>query len=370
MGEPPDAASGAFFIGSERRSRPETASSNARGVRGGLARLPGSRVAPEATFDAFHEMGNRPKVGFPPRLAGGSTSGRPPTVAALLDRGGVRARHPCDTPRVERDAAAAGDCAPRAPTQAEWDRLSEAARAAVVEALPAAMSDAEMSPPEGDRHYEAKNDARATLREWYRRRGKSVYVAAELTTYYPGEARFAPDVLAVREVSVHERMKWVVSAEGKGLDWVLEVHVGGDRKKDAEINVARYARLGIPEYFIYDRARQQLLAYRLAHPDDRTYARIVGQGGLYPSEVLGLDLAIQDGRLRFFHANAELLAPRELAERLEGMLQEVSAERDAEAERARVEAERARAEAERAARAEAELAKVREELERLQKERR
>ena len=219
----------------------------------------------------------------------------------------------------------------------------------------AAMSDAEMSPPEGDRHYEAKNDARATLREWYRRRGKSVYVA-ELTTYYPGEARFAPDVLAVREVSVHERMKWVVSAEGKGLDWVLEVHVGGDRKKDAEINVARYARLGIPEYFIYDRARQQLLAYRLAHPDDRTYARIVGQGGLYPSEVLGLDLAIQDGRLRFFHANAELLAPRELAERLEGMLQEVSAERDAEAERA--------------ARAEAELAKVREELERLQKERR
>jgi hypothetical protein len=66
--------------------------------------------------------------------------------------------------------------------------------------------------------------------------------------------------------------------------------------------------------------------------------------------------------LRFFHANAELLAPRELAERLENMLQEVSAERDAEAERARVEAERA-------ARAEAELAKVREELERLQKER-
>jgi hypothetical protein len=40
----------------------------------------------------------------------------------------------------------------------------------------------------------------------------------------------------------------VVSAEGKGLDWVLEVHVGGDRKKDAERNVARYARLGIPEY--------------------------------------------------------------------------------------------------------------------------
>lgn len=271
----------------------------------------------------------------------------------------------------------------RAPSQADWDRMSEAERAAVVEALPAAMTDAEASPPEGDLHYEAKNDARATLREWYRRRGKSVYVAAELTTYYPGEARFAPDVLAVRDVPVRERVKWVVSAEGKGLDWVLEVHVGGDRKKDAETSVARYARLGIPEYFIYDRARQQLFAFRLAGPDERAYTRIVPQGGLYPSEVLGLDLAIQDGRLRFFHANAELLAPQDLAERLEGMLEEVSAERDAEAERARAEAERARAEAERARaeaqraraeaeraeRAEKELAALREELERLRKER-
>ena len=63
------------------------------------------------------------------------------------------------------------------------------------------------------------------------------------------------------------RDKWVVSAEGKGLDWVLEVHVGGDRKKDAERNVARYARLGIPEYFLYDGASNRLTAYRLATPE-------------------------------------------------------------------------------------------------------
>lgn len=55
--------------------------------------------------------------------------------------------------------------------------MSPEERAAVVDALPAAMTDAEASPPEGD-------------------------------------------------------------------DWVLGVHVGGDRKKDAELNVARYARLG------------------------------------------------------------------------------------------------------------------------------
>jgi Uma2 family endonuclease len=263
---------------------------------------------------------------------------------------------------MKRDAEGAGAVYPRAPTEEEWARLSATERAAVVEALPAAMTDAEASPPEGDLHYDAKNDARATLREWYRRRGLSVYVAAELTTYYPGQDRFAPDVLAVRDVPVHDRMKWVVSAEGKGLDWVLEVHVGGDRKKDNEHNVVRYARLGIPEYFIYDRARQQLLGYRLPSPDARTYVRIVPQGGLYPSEVLGLELAIQDERLRFYQANAELLPPQELAERLERMLAQMSAERDAEAERAKAEAERARL-------AEDELARLREELERTRRER-
>jgi len=70
--------------------------------------------------------------------------------------------------------------------------------------------------------------------------------AQELPTYYPAEPRFAPDLLVVLDVEDVDRDKWVVSAEGKGLDWALELHVGGDRKKDAERNVARYERLGIP----------------------------------------------------------------------------------------------------------------------------
>lgn len=256
---------------------------------------------------------------------------------------------------------------PQAPTVEEWERLSEEERARVVESLPASMTDAEMSPPEGDLHYDAKNDARETLREWFRRRGQQVYVAAELTTYCPGEPRFAPDVLVVFDVPVYDRMKWVVSAEGKGLDWVLEVHVGGDRKKDAELNVARYARVGIPEYFIYDRARQHLFGYRLA-PGTSSYVRIVPQAGRHPSEVLGLELSLQQGRLCFWHANAELLTPRDLAARLEDMVAKLESERDAEAERARAEAERAHAEAERAARAEDELNLLRAELDRRREE--
>jgi hypothetical protein len=149
----------------------------------------------------------------------------------------------------------------------------------------------------------------------------------------------------------------------------MEVHVGGDRKKDAELNVARYARLGIPEYVIYDRARQQLHAYRLPAPGADTYVRVVPQAGRYPSEVLGLDLVLQDGRLSFYHANAELLTPRDLAARLEGMVEAFAAERDAEAQRAKEEAQRAKEEAQRATTAEAEAAKLREELERLRRDR-
>ena len=83
---------------------------------------------------------------------------------------------------------------------------------------------------------------------------------------------------------------------------MLEVHVGGDRKKDAEFNVVRYARLGIPEHFLYDRARNRLVAYRLASPEARTYTPIVPNHGMYESQVLGLDVQIDKDRLRFYGA--------------------------------------------------------------------
>ncbi|WP_437947803.1 Uma2 family endonuclease [Sorangium sp. So ce296] len=62
----------------------------------------------------------------------------------------------------------------------------------------------------------------------------------------------------------------------------------------------RYARLGIPEYFVYDRLRQQVHGYRLPAPDAPRYQRIVPQMGRYSSAVLGLDLAVSGGKLQFF----------------------------------------------------------------------
>jgi len=157
------------------------------------------------------------------------------------------------------------------------------------------------------------------------------------------------------------------SYEGKGLDWVLEVHVGGDRKKDAELNVARYARLGIPEYFLYDRARNCLSVYRLASREATSYTAIFPNQGLYESGVLGLDAQVEQDRLRFYAGTAPLLESEELVALIHAMADD-SLPRAGEAERRRAEAARLRAEAERRRdEAAQEVARLRAELERLKR---
>lgn len=246
---------------------------------------------------------------------------------------------------------------PRAPTEEEWARMSAAERARVVEALPAAMTELEFLPPEGDPHREVKVSVETTLREHFRRTGRNVYVASDLTVYYPGVARFAPDVQVVVDVEPHPRMKWVVSHEGRGLDVVFEVHVAGDRKKDLERNTELYARLGIPEYFLFDRGRCMLFGYRLAEPGARAYRRIVPQGGMYRCEVLGLDLAVEGERIRFYLGNAMLLDLPEIVARLEQLTAEATRRAEEEAQRAEEEARRAEELARRVAELEAELAR-------------
>lgn len=221
--------------------------------------------------------------------------------------------------------------------------MSPAERAAVAAALPGEVTDAEMSPPEGDLHFRAKTGALGALRGYFARQRRRVYLTAELPIYYPAEPRFAPDLLAVFDSDDVVRNRWVVSAEGKGLDWVLEVHVGGDRKKDAELNVARYARLGIPEYFLYDRARNQLAAYRLASPEAKVYTAILPSHGLYESRVLGLEIQVEQDRLRFYAGTALLLESEEFIARLQTMCDDAQRRAAEEAQR-REEAERLREE--------------------------
>lgn len=235
---------------------------------------------------------------------------------------------------------------PRAPSREAWEAMSAAERRVAVDALPSYMTEAELQPSEGDAHFDAKTEGRETLRTHFGRQGAPIYVAAELTVYYPDEERFQPDLLAVRDVHTGPRDKWVVSAEGKGLDWVMEVLVGGNRRKDLERNVVRYAQLGIPEYFVYDRGRNALRGWRLADPRLRMYTPMIPQRGALRSDALGMDLYLEDRLLRFRDGSADVLAPQELLLHLEDRASELAMARE-EADRQREEAERQREEADR-----------------------
>lgn len=252
---------------------------------------------------------------------------------------------------------------PRAPTQEEWDALSPEERDTVVAMLPNEVSIEEMA-PEGDPHRKAKEGSIDALRRFFERIGRKVYLSSELAVYYPGERRIVPDVLAVLDVEPHDRMKWVVSAEGKGLDFVLEVHVEGDSAKDHERNVTRYARLGIPEYFIFDRGKLRLKAFRLAERGEG-YEPILPRGGRYASRVLGLDLSLEGDRLRFFHGTAPLYEADDLIRKLDRMVDDLLKQRETAEEQREAVAQQREAAEQRAETAERKLAEALLELERL-----
>jgi Uma2 family endonuclease len=261
---------------------------------------------------------------------------------------------------------------PRAPAVEQWQQMTPDERARVVAMLPAEVP-LDLLPNEGDPHRKATRGALDALDGFFRRSGRKIYLSSGLAVFYPGERRFAPDLLAVTDVEPHERSTWVVAAEGKGLDFVLEVHVAGDRRKDEKTNVERYARLGVHEYFYFDRTRLRLVCYRLPPPPPagtapvRVYQRVLPQAGRFSSEVLGLDLALDDTRLRFFAGNAPLEDADEMIARLGSMLDKVisgqeEAERLAEELAGKLtEEQRLRADAEK------QLAEARAEIERLKK---
>src|SRR5690606_13613088 len=221
---------------------------------------------------------------------------------------------------------------PRAPSQAVWNELTPAERQRVLDTLPSEIERAE--PPEGDAHSLPKYRTRSTLEEHFQRLGRRIYLASELPVYYPDERMFAPDLMAVLDVESRERDHWTVSHEGRWLDLALEIHVRGSPRKDFEENVERYARLGIPEYFADAPRRGRLAGWRLPNPESRTYQPIVPQGGRWQSVVLELDLAIEDGQLRFYHGAGVLLDAHELIARLSTMVDQVTQRAEHETERA------------------------------------
>jgi Uma2 family endonuclease len=234
--------------------------------------------------------------------------------------------------------------------------MTENERKAVLDALPSEFPATEAHPPEGDFHDEEGSRLKRGLRRFFGGGPRSVYVAGDLPIYYPGEAMFSPDLIAVTDVPTHFRNSWVKSAEGKGIDVALELIWSGKRRKDLADNVDKYAHLEIPEYFVFDMPRRLLLGYRL-EPGALEYTPLEMHAGVLQSQQLGLGVMVEGEKLRFLSVTAPIPDPDELIARLERTT-DVSVARIRELEAA-FEAEQKAREAEQRAREKAE-AKLRE----------
>lgn len=219
--------------------------------------------------------------------------------------------------------------------------MSPAERDRVVAALPYIVGTA--AKRRGDIHARVVDDTVEALRNRYVRDGpgsRRMYVGRSLTVNYPNTRVFAPDVVVVLDVTDDPRAGWDVAREGRGVDVAFDVLWRAESVRDCQQNVALFASVGIPEYFVFDMNRMVITGHRL-EPSASTYRPILGQGGRFWSEILGLHIAVQGDQFRFFSGVAMLPTNRELQRRLhEGMV--------AAMERAAAESERANAEAERA----------------------
>jgi Uma2 family endonuclease len=209
------------------------------------------------------------------------------------------------------------------PDEETWNALSPSAQEVVLERIEATLDEYREAMSEGTRHVKRKMGAALDLDAHFRRAGRQVYIGSELAVLYPGEAVIVPDVLAVLDCDPdYEPERWIVPHEKRGIDLVIEVRNLGKKHKDLVENVRDYARVRIPEYFSYDCRRGLLRGWRLTEPGAQTYLPIVPQRGALHSNVIGLDLAIVDARLRFFQNESMVPTETELVARLQRVVDE------------------------------------------------
>jgi Uma2 family endonuclease len=188
---------------------------------------------------------------------------------------------------------------------------------------------------ETDVHIDVLIYLREALKDYFRDEPQ-VYVAGNMLLYYEEgnpAACVAPDVFVVQGVAKEERRTYRLWEEGQPPTVVFEITSRGTRLEDLGTKRALYAMLGVQEYFVYDPLgeylRPPLQGYRLQEGE---YQRMSPAGeGRLASQVLGLELRVEEGRLRLVNpATAErLLTPAEAH----------AARRAAEAELERVRAE-------------------------------
>ena len=187
--------------------------------------------------------------------------------------------------------------------------------------------------------------------------GQEVYVSGDLLLFYEqgNPKKFVvPDVFVVRGLKPEKRRNYKLWVEGKPPDLVIEVTSRKTKRTDLVKKPDLYARLRVPEYFLFDPTRDYLepplQGYRMSG-DHFEPIKPDLQGGL-ASVQLGLRLQAAGRQLMFYDLDTgeRLLTAEEARKAAE------------EAQQAAEEARQAEADARQAA--EAEVARLREELRR------
>ncbi|WP_373509886.1 Uma2 family endonuclease [Thiocapsa sp.] len=146
-----------------------------------------------------------------------------------------------------------------------------------------------------------------SLRIYFRDRS-DVYVSGNMFVYYEQgnpKAVVAPDVFAVMGAPSHDRASYKLWQEPKAPDFVLEITSKSTYSEDQGAKRGVYALLGVKEYWQYDPTgdylEPRLQGLQLI---ERNYWPLPvqersGSDLRMRSAVLGLDLWLNEGQLRF-----------------------------------------------------------------------
>ena len=154
--------------------------------------------------------------------------------------------------------------------------------------------------------------------------------------------RIVPDVylaFGVDAEAIRPRRLYLPWEVGKPPDWVLEIASLSTRRNDIENKPGIYARIGVPEFWMFDPSGgthygQPLTGLRLANGAYRPVELSTEPDGVIKgfSEVLGLSFCWDEGWPRFYEPQA--------GRYLENWREAQTARRAAEAERDAIETER------------------------------
>ncbi|MEH2446888.1 MAG: Uma2 family endonuclease [Nostoc sp.] len=202
---------------------------------------------------------------------------------------------------------------------------------------------------EGDIQCSYLTYARNALRIYFQNH-PDVYVAGNLFIYYEKgypESVVAPDVFVVFGVENRDRRSYKTWEENNQTpDFVLEITSKSTRSKDQGAKKGIYAFMGVREYFQYDPTGDYLNPQLQGlHLVDGNYfpvaANTLPDGTVsLASQVLGLELRLEAGKLRFYNpATSQILltheeeaaarqAAEEKAQRLATKLQELNIDPD------------------------------------------